>query len=66
MTITLNIYKKGQKYIESCWDKHNGYELNVGNIENNDMVRITYHNTYATLEGVKRAFNRQVKLLGGN
>ena len=59
---TFETYEKGNKFVEYRWEKGGMYSMFYGHIVN-CVVKTIYKGTYATKEGAKRAFKRQVKQL---
>ena len=57
------IYSQWTMLVEYRWDKYNGYETFVCCDYGEKVYKTLYHNTYATKEGAKRAYQRQVRLL---
>ena len=57
------IYPDWTIFAEYRWDKYNGWEMGVYCDYGTKVYGALYHNTYATKEGAKRAFNRQVAKL---
>lgn len=60
---TLGTYTQGSTYVEYRWDKYWGWELIVGTKLKDGLVHTTYHNTYCSQQGAKRAFQRVVRKL---
>lgn len=60
MSITLESYIEGEKYIEFRWDKYAGYEVLVGHKANDGIVYIDWENQYGTKEQGTRSYKRQV------
>ena len=57
---TFETYDDGKNYAEYRWDKCNHFEVIAGR-HHNGVVITEFHNTYANVEGAKRAFKRQVR-----
>lgn len=58
---TFETYEQDNIVATYRWNKGDAYELIVGTKRNGLVYSDIYHNTYATKEGAKRAYQRYVR-----